>query len=85
MNTGTRSVVLVGDGGVTSECFGLSVTETVATNGDPRLEYRATGCVAAGMANPLKVVGGTTVGESNRAWAHAQLDAFLDSRTGGKP
>lgn len=30
------------------------------------------------LTNPLKTDNGQTVGERNRAWLHAQLDAWLD-------
>ena len=31
------------------------------------------------LTNPLKTDNGQTVGERNRAWLHAQLDAWLDN------
>jgi hypothetical protein len=45
---------------------------------DEKIEFSSDTAFGRLLTNPLKTVNGQTIGERNRVYLHAQLDAWLD-------
>jgi hypothetical protein len=45
---------------------------------DEKIEFSSDTSFGRLLTNPLKTVNGQTIGERNRAYLHAQLDAWID-------